>query len=120
MGTIRKPEHRTHCSRCNKIKTIDEVKCNNWTFECQDCRVITKNVYKYKITRIESQELYNMTNCEICGTLFTKIGGRRRVIDHCHSSDKVRGAICRNCNTGLGMFSDSIELIKKALEYLKQ
>ena len=119
MALTRKPEHRTNCSRCNRVKTEEEVKCNTWTFECKDCRVITKNVYKYKISREESQRLYNTTNCEICNVDFTEIGGRRRVIDHCHNSNNVRGAICRNCNTGLGMFNDSFELINIASYYLK-
>lgn len=118
MGTTRKPEHRVNCSRCNKIKTEEEVKCNNWTFECKDCRVITKNIYKYRITRKESERLYNIVNCEICETEFTEIGGRRRVIDHCHDTNKVRGSICRNCNTGLGMFNDSVNLMNKAIKYL--
>ena len=118
MGTIRKPEHRLLCKSCNKEKTAKEISCNNWTFECEDCRVITKNIYKYNITREESEKLYSNTNCKICNAEFTKIGGKRRVIDHCHSTGRVRGAICRNCNTGLGMFSDSSDLIKIALEYL--
>jgi hypothetical protein len=119
MGTTRKPEHRVNCSRCNKIKTEEEVKCNGWTFECKDCRIVTKNIYKYKITRKESERLYNIVNCKICNVKFTEKGGRRRVIDHCHHTNKVRGSICRNCNTGLGMFNDSINLMNKAVEYLK-
>tara|TARA_B110000902_G_C13814052_1_gene400955 strand:- start:72 stop:431 length:360 start_codon:yes stop_codon:yes gene_type:complete len=119
MGKIRKPEHRDFCSNCDRAKTSEEKLCNHWTFECEDCRVVTKNIYKYKITRDESQELYNTTNCKICESKFTKNGGKRRVIDHCHDTGKVRGAICRNCNTGLGMFGDSIELMKIALKHLE-
>ena len=118
MGTIRKPEHRKNCSRCNKVKTDEELECNNWTFECRCCRIITKNIYKYKITREESERLYSILSCEICEIEFTEIGGRRRVIDHCHNTGKIRGAICRNCNTGLGMFGDSEKLINKAIKYL--
>lgn len=118
MGTLRKPEHRKYCSRCGKLKSNEEIKCNNWTFECKRCRVITKNIYKYNITRKESDRLYSIDNCEICNTAFTEIGGRRRIIDHCHNTSKVRGAICRNCNTGLGMFGDSELLLKKAISYL--
>ena len=118
MGTIRKPEHRDYCSRCGNKKTEKEKLCNNWTFECEDCRVITKNMYKYKISREESKELYNSTNCKICEVKFTKKGPKRRVIDHCHDTGKVRGAICRNCNTGLGMFGDSVELMELAIKYL--
>ena len=39
-------------------------------------------------------------------------------IDHDHTTKKVRGLLCRQCNSGLGAFRDSTELLKKALEYL--
>ena len=75
-------------------------------------------MYKYKISRKESKNLYHATNCEICETKFTAKGGRRRCIDHCHDTGEVRGAICRHCNTGLGMFGDSAELMEIAIKYL--
>jgi hypothetical protein len=41
-------------------------------------------------------------------------------IDHCHLTNKVRGLLCRNCNTALGMLKDSPELLQSAIEYLKR
>ena len=119
MGTIRKPEHRDYCSYCKKEKTIEEKLCNSWTFECRDCRVITKNIYKYKISRKESEELYNTKNCNICNVIFTDKGPKRRCIDHCHETGEVRGAICRNCNSGIGMFGESIEIMKLAIKHMR-
>lgn len=42
-----------------------------------------------------------------------------RVI-HCHEKDKFRGWLCGNCNIGLGNFKDNVEILEKAIEYLKQ
>ena len=39
-------------------------------------------------------------------------------VDHCHSTGKVRGLLCRKCNTGLGNFHDSPETMLKAIDYL--
>lgn len=40
-------------------------------------------------------------------------------VDHCHSSGVVRGLLCNNCNRGLGHFKDSIETLRKAINYLE-
>ncbi|KKK52111.1 hypothetical protein LCGC14_3108200 [marine sediment metagenome] len=42
------------------------------------------------------------------------------LIDHDHSSGAVRGLLCRKCNTGLGMFEDSVETLTLALKYIQR
>ena len=42
------------------------------------------------------------------------------VIDHCHKTHKVRGLLCHICNTALGQLNDSIDLLKKSIEYLEK
>lgn len=41
-------------------------------------------------------------------------------IDHCHTTDKVRGLLCRSCNKGLGHFFDDVASLGRAIEYLKK
>ena len=41
-------------------------------------------------------------------------------VDHCHSSGKVRGLLCKNCNLGLGYFQDNTNRINEAIEYLNK
>jgi hypothetical protein len=45
---------------------------------------------------------------------------KRLVTDHNHTTNKVRGRLCNNCNTALGKFGDGPELLIRALEYLKE
>jgi hypothetical protein len=70
---------------------------------------------------ITKEELLNMkilqnNKCKICGKDFTKC---RRVIDHDHKTGKVRGLLCGNCNTALGMISDDINILNNMIYYLK-
>ena len=53
--------------------------------------------------------------CSICSKT---VDPKKLVIDHCHTSRKIRGVLCINCNHGLGKFLDSPKLLKKAIEYL--
>lgn len=55
--------------------------------------------------------------CHICGNI---LDDKHMAIDHCHSSGTIRGRLCFLCNTGLGKFKDDVELLGKAIEYLKR
>ena len=60
---------------------------------------------------LESQQ----GTCAICKKPQTR---RALSIDHDHSTGKIRGLLCDNCNHGLGKFQDSRELLIAAAEYL--
>jgi hypothetical protein len=59
--------------------------------------------------------------CKICQTpkeLFPEQKTNGLYVDHCHSSNEVRGLLCGTCNAGLGMFKDNPEFLKRAVEYI--
>ena len=62
---------------------------------------------------VESQN----NKCKICGTDEPRGTGGWKV-DHCHSTGKVRGLLCNNCNLGLGYFKDNIKSLEAAIQYL--
>jgi hypothetical protein len=41
-------------------------------------------------------------------------------VDHDHATEKVRGLLCNDCNVLLGRAKDSVELLCRAIKYLKR
>lgn len=59
--------------------------------------------------------------CAICGKEeANEIRGKipSLAIDHDHATGAIRALLCSNCNRGLGLFNDSVELLAKACEYV--
>ncbi|HZP27947.1 MAG TPA: endonuclease VII domain-containing protein [Acidimicrobiia bacterium] len=67
------------------------------------------------ISAAEVDELLRK-QCRVCA-----ICGREdpEHVDHDHKTGKVRGILCFNCNGGLGRFSDNMERLPNAVEYLE-
>ena len=53
-------------------------------------------------------------NCEICNE------GDTIVFDHCHTTGKFRGWICKRCNVTLGKVQDDPALLEKMALYLRE
>lgn len=75
--------------------------------------------YYYGISLEAYQDIVNKNNgkCYICNEFPSH---RKLFIDHCHISNKIRGALCSKCNTILGFCNDKIEILKSAIKYLKK
>lgn len=72
---------------------------------------------------ISYQEYLEMSDaqdgmCAICGTTDT---GKRRAfaVDHCHTCGEVRGLLCSNCNTAIGSLREDLEIMQRAMDYVK-
>jgi hypothetical protein len=62
---------------------------------------------------------YQQGCCAICDVNFNTISRQQQHADHCHTTGTPRGVLCQECNTGLGKFADSPDLLQKAVNYLK-
>lgn len=118
------------CTDCNK-----EFKYS-WTsskrYRCQICQkrynknTNLKRDFNITISEYEDMVLEQDGKCAICNSLETTKSSKdpsktkRLAVDHCHSSLKVRGLLCSNCNTALGKFKDNIEFLKNAISYLEK
>ena len=76
----------------------------------------------FGITLEEYDKKLNEQNgvCEICSEPEKSIRNNFLAVDHSHETGKIRGLLCTNCNRALGLFKDNIELLEKAIKYLKK
>ena len=59
--------------------------------------------------------------CKICGSSESRAPNKseRFVVDHCHTTGKVRGLLCSPCNIALGMIGDDPAIAIMLSEYLQ-
>lgn len=55
--------------------------------------------------------------CAICGWRPERLASMH--VDHCHSTGRIRGLLCINCNQGIGKFAEDPDRLAKAAAYLR-
>jgi Recombination endonuclease VII len=115
-----------------KNKTIGGV----WN-ECKDCKSArqkrTHMKLKYGVSEEDYTAMYEAQDrkCAICGipgkSRLTLQSAHKRtgtipgtlVVDHDHTTGKVRALLCSACNLALGGLRDDLELFRKAMAYIE-
>lgn len=74
---------------------------------------------KYGMTLEDYDELYRRQDgaCAICKEPFEAHAIHTHV-DHCHSTGRVRGILCRGCNQGIGAFKEKDTIMESAIRYI--
>lgn len=118
------------CKYCQTEKSEEEF--YRTSSRCKVCQAqyYTDNKERFKpfVKDSHLKRNYNLSLKEFDSILKTQNGGcnicgredRTLCVDHCHDTGKVRGILCRQCNTGIGQFNDDPVLIEKALEHLRK
>lgn len=110
------------CYPCTRANTT-YINKNNYQHKERNQVRTRRNVLakKYGITIEQYDEMFKNQsgNCAICG-IPQPMSSRNAslVIDHCHSTNKVRGLLCDYCNSGLGFFKDDIKRLESAIKYI--
>ncbi len=79
--------------------------------------------HKYGLSKEEYDALLKEHDgvCAICKRPPDGVGrnGKRLSVDHDHRTETVRGLLCRDCNSAVGLFRDRPDLLEAAARYLR-
>jgi hypothetical protein len=115
------------CKKCHETKTLEDfptyVNTTGQTgrrHTCKTCRTAynyeRKMVTTYGISKAEYDALYEKAE----GKCMTCRSDEELVIDHCHTTGKVRGLLCHSCNVSLGHAKDNRGILYNMIEYLEE
>jgi len=121
---------------CKKCLTTTRQVSDNRCVSCLKDRTIQGNIKRreqnfmqaHGVSYAQRDQMFidQQGKCKICSREghvdFVPKGDRmfdRLVVDHCHTTGKVRGLLCNGCNRGLGYFKDNPVFLLAAAQYLK-
>lgn len=117
--------------RFNVCKECHYQRYNDWRKKPENKEKIIKyrrnHVFKRRyginIEQYDQMVIKQNNLCLICEKQPDNYGPpqvKRLSIDHCHITGTIRGLLCHRCNTALGAFHEDINIINKAIVYLKK
>lgn len=121
-GHLRTPDNvnsQGHCRTCMRERRTNYRKNNLEKVRAIDRDWSKKNPEKRRRSNLKTLygidiDIDNIPNeCEGCGA-------NKICVDHCHVTGKVRGFLCRNCNSILGFAKDKPELLEALAVYLRK
>lgn len=75
--------------------------------------------YQYGIELKDRDQMLIAQNfeCAGCGASFWDV---LPCVDHCHTTGKVRGILCKPCNTSLGAVRDNPATLRRLADYIEK
>lgn len=127
-GHVKKYNRRRNSTIATKTQVSRRRKQKRRTDSTfREGEILSNRIQKLKrigLTYAEYLEMLEAQNgvCAICKNpeRGTRLGRTKELsVDHDHRTLAIRGLLCSACNTGLGLFRDSVEALRAAIRYLE-
>jgi hypothetical protein len=107
------------CPRCRETKFASEFylhKRGGRNGRCKACVAEANMLKKYGLTQDDYDQMVRNQGglCLICEE------SKKLFVDHCHREGRVRGLLCGQCNTAIGMLGEDLRRIRRALQYVEE
>jgi len=121
------------CKACQKVYNVKYRQSSQGQISKQEWNNNNREKVRFSIRqsmffahtgiRITKEHYDNLSatqnnSCAICYINFEELPSKQKHIDHCHTTNKIRGLLCSLCNTSLGGFKDNSDLLDSAKQYL--
>jgi hypothetical protein len=112
------------CTECGILKPLTEY-YQNETGHRRECKLCVKDKQlqrKFGVSlKWYTKKLKEQGNvCDICKKHLQSDRYKHFAIDHDHDTGEVRGLLCNNCNTALGLVKEDERTINNMNKYLKK
>lgn len=78
-----------------------------------------KRKFNLSVDQYNDMLIAQDNKCAICPAEKSS-SGKALAVDHCHTTLEIRGLLCNECNTSIGLMKESIEYLESAIKYLKK
>ena len=121
----RRAVYRSTCKVCQSVQAMQ------WFADNPERATLSRRKFNleknYGLTVEEYERILANQGgvCAICRRDEPNEHGRtgkkfRLSVDHCHATGRVRGLLCQKCNRAIGLMDDSVDLLKRAIDYLER
>lgn len=112
--------NHSSCVQCAKERAYEWRKKNIDKFNATKYRTRVLKAYGITVEDVDAMRLSQNYKCKICGEHEDDAPYKRLCIDHCHTTNIVRGLLCHHCNAAIGHFRESTDSLQKAIDYIKE
>ena len=119
------------CRNCQQRKSIFEFEKNQKSIagkisrrgECRECRkwkrpISAKARREYEKTHSQPP-MGKPFHCPVCEKTIIRQFQNDVVLDHSHKTGEIRGWVCRQCNSSIGMLNEDVNILQRAIKWLQ-